>query len=796
MNLKSLRIRAFRGVRDWEIPFQGKSLVLWGENASGKSSVVDAMEFLFTGKVNHLTGIRGLSLDQHAPHVYLGRRAVEVSAQFDPGNVGVSRSLTSEPVVPPVLANMWRSASSGAFILRRSQLLQFIHDDPADRFRAIASMMGAEPLDEIELAIKRSGDHFEGDRLAQQQELQRLGTRLGGVAGAKAATPQQALLHLNQEVARLELPPIRSMDDIPATVQQWLRSAKLADQAAVASLERLRTAVESAEVPAELAGQLTSYHDAHQKLLSDRQTVDRLSESDLLEQGEKIIVSSGLPICPLCEQPIDVDETLSRIRARRRMLQDLSEEVSTLRRNQHTLLTSIRTVQQHVNNVKVSAAAITDQELKSELDKVLVEFDERCSAQVKVIESSTEFAGECDVSTLLSSMSFYQAVRRKLAVYVDVQQQTLALTDRDRSILSLAQRAGDVAVYSADFEERRQNLERARELEQRARHIFEAFSSQKKEVIKGVYDAIQADIRQFYDVLHPGEPHSDFRLVLAEGRRASTELRLRAFERSDEDPRAFASEGHLDSLGLCIFLAFARQFGAGCPLVVLDDVIMSIDSSHRGRVAELLLAHFENWQLVITTHDEIWLDELVRHQRAHGAEGRFLNLRIQRWSLQEGPVVAPYTPRWERIEDKLARADKTGAANDGRQLLEWILFEICTTTWAPVALRKDHRYTVGDLQQPALMRLERLLPSLETQTKSLFQEIIAAGTPGNLLSHYNANAESVSLAEIERFCKSAKALVDWYQCPCCGDTPAYSQDARVIRCANSRCTSPKEWDTA
>lgn len=95
IRLKSLEIRALRGIRDWEIPFDGKSLVLWGESASGKTSVVDALEFLFTGQVRHLVGTRGLSVAHHAPHVQLGPDVMEVSASFDPGALQVSRSLTS-----------------------------------------------------------------------------------------------------------------------------------------------------------------------------------------------------------------------------------------------------------------------------------------------------------------------------------------------------------------------------------------------------------------------------------------------------------------------------------------------------------------------------------------------------------------------------------------------------------------------------------------------------------------------------------------------------------------------------
>ncbi len=75
------------------------------------------------------------------------------------------------------------------------------------------------------------------------------------------------------------------------------------------------------------------------------------------------------------------------------------------------------------------------------------------------------------------------------------------------------------------------------------------------------------------------------------------------YDREDEDPRGFNSEGHLDSLGLCIFLAFVKHFNAGFPLMVLDDVVSSIDARHRSHICDLPLEEFSDYQLFVTTHD-------------------------------------------------------------------------------------------------------------------------------------------------------------------------------------------------
>ena len=55
--IRRLEIRGFRGIRQ-QVPLllEGKSVLLFGENGTGKSSFVDALEKLFTGRVSTLDG--------------------------------------------------------------------------------------------------------------------------------------------------------------------------------------------------------------------------------------------------------------------------------------------------------------------------------------------------------------------------------------------------------------------------------------------------------------------------------------------------------------------------------------------------------------------------------------------------------------------------------------------------------------------------------------------------------------------------------------------------------------------
>lgn len=163
VKLSKINIQAFRGIPDLELDLDGKSLIIKGENGSGKSSIVDAIELFFTGKILHLDGIRGLSLHNHGTHVNYKPEDVKISLTFNPGNITMIRTFNSSFSIPKGLEPFFKITNNGTFILRRSQLLEFISSQPAERFRAIGSIIGIEALDKQELEMMRLRDELEGN---------------------------------------------------------------------------------------------------------------------------------------------------------------------------------------------------------------------------------------------------------------------------------------------------------------------------------------------------------------------------------------------------------------------------------------------------------------------------------------------------------------------------------------------------------------------------------------------------------------------------------------------------------
>ena len=116
---------------------------------------------------------------------------------------------------------------------------------------------------------------------------------------------------------------------------------------------------------------------------------------------------------------------------------------------------------------------------------------------------------------------------------------------------------------------------------------------------------ISAEVQRLWAKLHPGEPIEDVKLYAREADKA-LDVSLKYYGHEQPSPRLTLSEGHRNSLGLCIFLALVRLRAPTERPIVLDDIVSSLDREHRGRVIDLLAGDFADRQVLLFTHDHEW----------------------------------------------------------------------------------------------------------------------------------------------------------------------------------------------
>ena len=794
IRIKSISIEAFRGITNLDFELEGKSLVLRGENGTGKSSLIDALEFFFTGAVAHLEGVKGLSLTNHGCHVNFGPRDVKVNTTFDPGSTILTRTFATVPTPPKPLEDYFRAAQNGAFILRRAQILEFINSQPADRFQAIANIIGLEALDRLELELMRAMDDLSGKVQSNEKEINELLFDITQTTGIVVTDVDGVLPALNKILEKSRLPSINSMSEIGEHMERMLKIVKMGqgkDQTIF--LTKIIETIGTGIIPTGFVSQLIEFSSKVDELM--QQNVKRqVALVGLIEGGKSIIEQEVLDVCPLCEQAIDRVGLLARLMERIKVLGALSARASMVREMSVPVLSTLESVTDVVKTISPNMAHF------EQLSKLKVELDETLVMLQTVSEEATaakDFVCKIDIERVIRQLEKIDSIGSRILEESGRLLQAVGLTDEERLFLRISLLIDGVRTKSDRLITSKSELETLRINQRLAEKLYFTFSEAKKSRVQAEYANMTAIIEEYYSILHPNEPYKNIELKVVTARRASTELKMDFFGRKSEDPRALASEGHLDSLGLCIFLAFVKRFNSDCSLVLLDDVVTTIDSGHRQNVCKLLLEKFSDKQLLVTTHDGLWYEQLLASQRAYGMDGHFKNMTIVDWSVEAGPRIVDYKPRWEKIQQYIDKGDKTGAGNQGRQYLEWLLRNTCQITEAPVPFKISGKYEMRDLLASAEKRLESLIKeeSFRASVLQSFRNLEGTIIMGNLLSHDNPIAENISTNEVRNFCNAILDLHTRLSCPTCGELLGYYRNLRILRCSNTKCSAPFEQKT-
>jgi hypothetical protein len=292
---------------------------------------------------------------------------------------------------------------------------------------------------------------------------------------------------------------------------------------------------------------------------------------------------------------------------------------------------------------------------------------------------------------------------------------------------------------------------------------------------------ISTRVGELYEEIHPGEGLSKISLLLDPDKRASLDIRGAFPGAKDVPPGAYFSDSHLDTLGLCIWLAIAELGEPANTIVVLDDVVASIDEPHVERVIELLYKTAQKFQhCIYTTHYRPWREK-YRWGWLKSGECQFLELLP--WEHKAGIRHSKNVPRIDELRALLSTTPAMAqpACASASVILEAIL-DFLTLLYECSVPRRKGRPTLGDLLPSVKAKLRAAL-KVERQEKSvdgsviykgyaigpLFDELERIAQVRNIVGcHFNELADQLPDEDALRFARTVLELGDLLIDPACG----------------------------
>lgn len=258
-------------------------------------------------------------------------------------------------------------------------------------------------------------------------------------------------------------------------------------------------------------------------------------------------------------------------------------------------------------------------------------------------------------------------------------------------------------------------------------------------------------------------------------------LRVHLADGTSIEPERLFSEGVQDLIAILFFLEIAHAAAerGQAKILILDDVIQSVDAGIRVRLMEYVATRFSKWQLFITCHDKLWREQVRTVLRA--ANHSFGEVEIRRWSYESGPQLVQSPSGGDpstSLRHHVDRSSPSVIAGQAGRLLETICDRLSWTLPVAVVRNKTDRYDLGALWPPVLKKLKAssIAGVLEPVASSLYlRNLIGA--------HYNEFAESVPDQAADQFGTAVLSLWDSVWCSTCGQwVERKSQGACQCRC--------------
>ncbi len=771
--VRLIRFEHFRGLPANEFKLKGKSLVLLGTNGKGKSALVDGIEFVFSGQIARFTGAGtgGISHDDAVKNVKTGGDPKVVLA-LSPSNGEISRKLSSGTTevadTQKVKDFFAQHPKVDGFVLRRARILDFVCDQDADRYQKFVQLLGITKMDRLQRSFvdaeRQASATADRAKTTHQTKLAVFNDPVSVFAPINLA---QVFAQISKTAEEFDLEKLEKWEDL----ESWLPLLKAKrPQANREKIDAITRALVSVETPLATvsAADVRAVNDLQVELAELAASSVDAPRSKIIDEGRNYLAGHADEThCPLCETEFEKPLNVLMVR-----LKERSDSLQELRDSTSKRKAALGRIKQYANDV----ADQLKKDLKhSELFDVATKAALR-NARATAIRFSrlliradgNDFTNDVTLPEGLHSVS-----ETKASLTVELKEQKTALVPPDSTKLEAAIALLERAIASwSDIEKAEHALAGSQEIHRRTTVAKDCFSSSREKAIQQVFTHISGTVLDYYKRLH------DF----AEGDEASecTGLELKPTSRAaagglrlaiqflglanSKDPRAFLSEGHLDSLGLCLFLAAVRIFNPPGSLLVLDDVLTSIDKEHRRRVGELLFSEFKDFQIILTTHDDHWNELLQSSARAMGLQNQWQYVQINGWTVDSGPVLSVTDNSWEFITENLTEDKYRNLGGPFRVVFEDFLARTAAKIELKVRFKSDGKYTSGDFVLAGIAdELRKLLvkadPSSEADFEIEMARVLGQGDLINFLSHNNPGRLEVTFDQARDFVSGLRNLL-------------------------------------
>jgi energy-coupling factor transporter ATP-binding protein EcfA2 len=743
--IKKLEIKTFRGATQpivFEFQMQQPIVLIFGENGSGKSTIADALDFVCNNDFGSLGLRHGTTPKTHI--VAASGRPQDLEVNLTYGGISwQARLVSGKPVTTP-------SMPPHAFILRRADITRVMEVTDGERYKNLKDFITVPQVEAAEAALRAAHksvseelDQSIRQKVTAETTLQSYWEAEGKPQGSflewARATVNRSIGNIEQQLANLK--QLRDKIKTTASVESELTSAESRHHTALQDHARLETRLQE-------ASQIQPNADLVSTLQAAKNYLHKHPESER---------------CPVCAKPEAHNSLISQIDSHLTQLQEIQDLHSQIEKN--------RTAVEQTEGAKITA----DQRWQTACFELFQLLSEAPTGLL---------AGLPDV-VQISTTEVFRPHLEKLADNAATLENEISQRER------VVTQQNALITHLATIDDLTEKVENQDAIANRLKAMLNIAEQERKRYVQDIVDNISGTVSQLYARIHPDELLGEPSFGVKSGAIGSLTMKGKFGSNHDVPPVAYYSEAHLDTLGLCVYLALAKQ--SGNALVVLDDVLMSVDDPHLDRVIDLINDEAPNFgHVIITTHSRTWFDR-ARLGRGMPAE----SIELYGWDIHNGMHYsqAPLAVDELRAAVTAAKVDRQLIASRAGILMEQLLDDLTLRYGMKLPRKQSPHYTLGELADGIDKSLRKLLQvgRLDEQGRVIqmigLSALIEAATSDAWIrnqagAHFNSNAAGISDAMIRTFGTNVLAFADAILCRECHQLPNKNKSGSYWECGS------------
>lgn len=712
MKINELEIKNIRGIKYIKLAPEGKNVVVFGPNGTGKSAIVDAIDFLLSKKICRLSGkgTQSLSLKEHGCHVdsrgKLEDTVVKASIEIDGKKITIQRSINkpSELKVEPkahtdLVESYINIASLGQHILSRREILKYITAEEGERAKEIQLLLDLSDIENLRAMLVKVGNEAEADLKSKDSNLKVAESEIINLLSVTGFSVQVCLDKINNLRKKLGGEEIAEFHE--EKIKEGLTPHLFEARKEVLTKEQIENYINNAEHILKkkdvLVGKIEQLVLLMEEIRRESKLIQLSVYKKLYETGISLVSEN---ICPLCGRAWTDGDFKFHLEGKKKEIEiekGKQEKIDTL---SLVAKTDIDLLKNHVDNLIKAIAQFKITPNDEQAVKVKLEaFKEWSEAMLHPLEVfDTGKWPRSKFEELFEESFFTQNFSTCL-------KEALA---KSGDQLSQQQKAWDTLTKMEDkwktYKSAIKNMEQADLYKKRADASMAHFEKARNSVLEGIYDAVKGNFDRYYKAIHSDDENKFSSKISHEGPALKFEVDF--YGRGMFPPHALHSEGHQDSMGLCLFFSLNDYLTKNkIQTIVLDDVVMSIDSNHRRDICKLLRDYFPEKQFIITTHDTAWAKQL----RTENVVAQKNMVHFVNWNVATGPVFELDKDLWDKIKESLEKDDVPSAAHRLRREAEYYFENVCDFLYAKIPYKGNHQWELGEYAAAAISVLKTII---------------------------------------------------------------------------------------